>query len=88
MEAVAKIAELKYPKGKEFRHCWIFDHSRCHAARSEDALDVSQLMRNTIWMLYSLGVPKGMRIFLQERGVNTTKMNADEMRGRHTWGNG
>ena len=60
-EAV-KIAELKYPKEKRFRHCWIFDHSSCHAARSEDALDVSKMnmnpggkqpkMRDTIWKVY------------------------------------
>ena len=31
-------------------------------------------------MNYSLGVPKGMRAALEERGINTRNMNADKMR--------
>ena len=38
-----ELAEIKYPKDKGFRHCWVFDHSSCHAARSDDALDVSRM---------------------------------------------
>ena len=96
MEVAVKLAEIKYPKDKGFRHCWVFDHSSCHSARSDDALDVSRMnvkpggkqpkMRDTIWngrvqkMNFSIGVPKGMKLILDERGVNTSKMNGDEMR--------
>jgi len=43
-------------------------------------------MRDTVWqgrvqtMNYALGVPKGMRVILQERGVNTSRMVGDQMR--------
>ena len=43
-------------------------------------------MRDTIWagrvqkMVDSSGVPKGMRQILEERGINTTNMKADDMR--------
>ena len=73
MDRAVKLAEIKYPKEKGFRHCWIFDHSSCHAARSDDALDVSRMnvkpvgkqpkMRDTVWngrvqkMNFSIGVP-------------------------------
>ena len=85
MEVAVKLAEIKYPKDKGFRHCWVFDHSSCHAARSDDALDVSRMnvkpggkqpkMRDTIWngrvqkMNFSIGVPKGMKLILDE--INT-----------------
>ena len=71
-------------------------------AMPDDALDVSKMnvnpggkqrvMRDGWWggkpqkMNYSLGIPKGMRVILEERGVNTRGMNADKMRevlGRH-----
>ena len=43
-------------------------------------------MRDTVWggavqrLVDDDGVPKGMRIVLQERGVDTTKMKAKDMR--------
>ena len=37
-------------------------------------------MRDTIWNGFNICVPKGMKQVLEERGVNTSKMNADEMR--------
>ena len=96
MKKAIKIAEFKYPKSDGWRHVWIFDHSSCHAAMAEDSLDVSKMnvnpggkqrvMRNGYWngkvfkMNFAIGVPKGLRIVLQERGVDTTNMNADQMR--------
>ena len=44
------------------------------------------MMRDTVWqgrvqtMNYALGVPKGMRVILQKRGVNTSRMVGDQMR--------
>lgn len=91
-----EIAEIKYPKTLGWCHVWVFDHSSCHAAMADDALDASKMnvnpggkqrvMWDTVWlgrvqtMNYALGVPKGMRVILQERGVNTSRMVGDQMR--------
>ena len=64
-------------------------------SNAEDALDASKMnvnpggkqrvMRDDVWdrkpqnMNYALGVQKGMRVVLEERGVNTHGMNADWM---------
>ena len=43
-------------------------------------------MRDTTWqgkyqkMCFALGIPKGLRQVLQERGINTNGMNGDKMR--------
>ena len=96
LEKAVEIAEAKYPVTDGWRHVWIFDHSSCHGAMAEDSLDVNKMnvnpggkqrmMRDGWWngkpqkMSYALGVPKGLRAVLEERGVNTRGMNADEMR--------
>ena len=74
MERAIKIAEFKYPKKDGWRHVWLFDHSSCHAAMADDALDVDymnvkpggkqQVMHDTCWcgmeqkMVFS---PTGMK---------------------------
>ena len=96
MEVAVKIADIRYPKSDGWKVIWVFDQSSCHTAMAEDALIVSKMnvkpggnqpkMRDTTWngkeqrMVYSLGLPKGMRQVLKERGYNADKMNADEMR--------
>lgn len=96
VEKCVEIAEVKYPLSKGWRHVWIFDHSSCHGAMAEDSLDVNKMnvnpggkqrvMRDGFWngkvqkMNFSLGIPKGLRAVLEERGISTKKMNADEMR--------
>ena len=96
VEKAVEIAEIKYPLTDGWRHVWIFDHSSCHGAMAEDSLDVNKMnvnpggkqrvMRDGFWngkpqkMNYALGVPKGLRAVLEERGVNTKGMNAEEMR--------
>ena len=96
IELAVKIAEFKYPKRDGWRHVWLFDHSSCHAAMADDALDVTKMnvnpggkqrkMRDGWWngkphpMNYAIGIPKGLRAVLQERGVDTSGMNADTMR--------
>ena len=91
-----KIAVAKYPREDGWILVWLFDHSSCHAAMPDDALDVNKMnvnpggkqlvMRDGWWggksqkMTYNLGIPKGMRVVLEERGVNTHKMTADKMR--------
>lgn len=43
MERAVQIAEIKYPKSSGWRHVWVFDHSSCHAAMADDALDVNHM---------------------------------------------
>ena len=43
MERAIKIAEIKYPKTQGWRHVWVFDHSSCHAAMGDDALEVAHM---------------------------------------------
>ena len=96
LRVAEKIAVAKYPKEAGWRLVWIFDHSSCHAAMPDDALDANKMnvnpggkqrvMRDGWWggkpqkMNYNLGVPKGLRVVLEERGVNTHKMTAEKMR--------
>ena len=59
MERAIEMAEIKYPKEGGWRHVWVFDHSSCHAAMADDALDVNKMnvrpggkqriMRDTTW---------------------------------------
>lgn len=43
LKEAAKIADAKYPKEDGWRIVWIFDHSSCHAAMPDNALDVSKM---------------------------------------------
>ena len=38
-----RIAKVKYPKSEGWRHVWIIDHTSCHAAMADDALDVNHM---------------------------------------------
>ena len=95
IESAARIAEFKYP-GDTHTIVWLFDHSSCHRAFAEDALNAKVMnvkpgvaqprMRDTIWagkvqkMVFDDGTPKGMKRVLEERGINTSRMLADDMR--------
>ena len=95
LEEAVKICEYKYPKADGWRWIWIFDQSSCHTAMAEDALDVSRMnvgpggkqpkMRDTVWagkpqkMCFVIGVPKGMKIVLEERGINTSSLLKEDM---------
>ena len=90
-----KIVKVKYPRVM-YDIIWLFDHSSGHTAFADDALNVNKMnvrpggaqpkMHNTIWggreqkMVFDDGTPKGMKQVLFERGVNTTKMKAEQMR--------
>ncbi len=70
-----------------FTVCWFFDHSSCHKAFPDDALDVKKvnvhpggaqaIMHATEWggrpqlMVDENGIAKGMKAILEERGINT-----------------
>ena len=95
VEDAARIAEFKYPNDKH-TVTWLFDHSSCHRAFADDALNAKQMnvrpggrqprMRDTTWagqpqcLVDENGVPKGMKRVLEERGINTERMRADDMR--------
>ena len=95
MERAFKIAAIKYPSD-QWNHLWIFDQSSGHCAYKKDSLNVSRMnvnpdgaqpkMHDTVWngkfqkMILSDGRPKGMKLVLEERGVNTDKMKAADMR--------
>ena len=95
VEDAARIAEFKYPSDK-FTITWLFDHSSCHRAFAEDALNAKRMnvrpggrqprMRDTTWagqpqkLVDDNGVPKGLSKVLEERGINTERMLADDMR--------
>ena len=91
----AAIAKFLFP-AERYTIVWIFDQSSCHRAFSENALNARRMnvrpggaqpcLRDTMWagriqtMVDENGVPKGMRKVLEERGINTVRMNADDMR--------
>lgn len=59
MKRAIDIAEIKYSKSEGWRHIWVFGHSSCHAAMTNDTLDVGKMnvkpggaqriMRDTVW---------------------------------------
>ena len=95
MERAVAIADVKYPSDR-FSKVRIFDQSSGHCAFRDDALNVNRMnvnpggaqpkMRDTVWdgkvqrMVYSDGRPKGMRQVLEERGIDTNRMKAPDMR--------
>ena len=95
MERAIVIANIKYPSDR-YSKVWLFDQSSGHCAFKEDALNVNRMnvnpggaqprMRDTVWdgklqrMVLNDGRPKGMRTVLQERGIDTDRMKAADMR--------
>ncbi len=71
IEHAALLAEVKYPQEEGYKLVWIFDHSSCHGAYAEDALNANNMnanpggkqpaLHNTIWrgkeysMVFSIG---------------------------------
>ena len=96
IKRAVEMAEIKHPKNNGWCHVWVFDHSSCHAAMADDALDVNKMnvnpggkqrkMRDTVRqgrvqkMNYALRVPKGMHAVLQERGVDVSGTAAENMK--------
>ena len=95
IEEAVTVSEIKYPK-ERWRVVWVFDQSSCHKAMAADALDASKMnvnpggkqpkMHDTVWagkpqkMSFNLGVPKGMKQVLKERGINADVPNGTQMR--------
>jgi len=43
IKEAAIMAEFKYPKEKGYRIAWVFDHSNCHGAYIDDALNAYKM---------------------------------------------
>ena len=43
MKKAIAIVEFKYPKSSGWRHVCIFNHSSCHSAMADDAIDVNHM---------------------------------------------
>ena len=51
IEDAVKIAEVKYPREKGYRLAFIFDHSSCHGAYADDALNAYKMNNNEQYYL-------------------------------------
>ena len=95
IKSVSQIAEVKYPREKGYKVVFVFDHSSCHGAYAEDALNASRmnakpggkqpLMHDTFWKgnpqsMVNRGVAKGLIQVLTERGRYRKGMVLQEMR--------
>ena len=93
VERMLSLFERKYPNSQGL---FIFDNAPSHRKFPENGLNADRMnvnpggkqpaMRSTVWdgapqeMTLPDGTPKGLRIVLEERGVNTCGMNAKKMR--------
>ena len=93
VERTIDIFERVHP---DARGLFLFDNAPSHKKLADDALNVERMnvhpggmqpaMRDTIWdgqvqrLVYADGTPKGMKVILQERGVDTKGMRAAELR--------
>ena len=93
VQKAVDIFERKYPNAQAL---FLFDNAPSHLKCSPDALNTSSMnvnpggkqpvQRSTEWngeiqhMVLPDGTPKGLRLVLEERGVNTRGMNAERMK--------
>ena len=96
LESASIIANIKYPRDKGFRICFVFDHSSYHGTFAEDALDASKMnmepggkqpqIHDAYWkgrlqlLVFPDGTPKGTKRVLMERGIDTSGMKLEDMR--------
>ena len=89
-----------YPSDKH-TIVWLFYQSSCHRAFAEDTPNakvinvrpggVQSRMCDTMWagkvqkMIFDDGTPKGMKQVLEESGINTALMVAEDMRTVLSW---
>ena len=91
VENAANIVDIKYDKDN-YTVVWLFDQSSCHRKFGEKALLAKNILvkdgqggwgqcgKRTKKIVTGECVAKGLRSILQERGINTSKMRADDMR--------
>ena len=92
VDKVIKVFKDKYPHAQAL---FLFDNAPSHKKYTEDSLNVDRMnvrpggkqpkLRDTVFngqiqsMVLEDGQPKGMKLVLEERGVDTTGTNADKM---------
>ena len=94
MKDACDIAKSKYDPAKH-SIVFVFDQNCCHKKFDERALIAKNILVkdggphrvcDTVWagkpqaMVHSDGSAKGLRTILVERGINTVRMKADDMR--------
>ena len=93
VEKAINIFERKYPNHTAL---FLFDNAPSHCKCSDDSLNAKKMnvnpggkqpvMRDTLWngevqkLVDNNGIPKGPKLVLEERGVNTDSLNAKELR--------
>lgn len=93
VDSALNIFQAKYP---DVQGLFLFDNAACHKKCPHDALKVENMnvrpggkqpvMRDTIFngevqmMVLPDGRSKGLKLVLEERGVNTKGMNAEKLR--------
>ena len=93
VEKTVDIFERVHPEAKGV---FMFDNAPSHRKVADDALNADRMnvgpggkqpvMRDTVWegqvqkMVDACGIPKGMKIILEERGIDTRGMKAKDMR--------
>ena len=93
VDTAIEIFEEKFPHAQAL---FLFDNAPIHCKSSDNALSIQHMnvrpggkqpiMRDTVFngqvhqMVLSDGRPKGMKMVLQERGVDTKGMNAEIVR--------
>ena len=101
IEVAAQIAEFKYPADKHTivwlfdqsscHRAFAEDALKNAKVMNVRPGGVQPRMCDTMWadrmqkMVFEDGTPKGMKQILEERGINTTRMVADDMRTVLLW---
>ena len=96
LQQVAKTIDIFERVHPDATGIFLFDNAPSHRKVADDALNADRMnvgpggkqpkMRDTVWggqiqkLVDDEGIPKGMKIVLQERGVDTTGMNCKDMR--------
>ncbi len=95
---VAKTIKIFKETHPSSRGLFLFDNAPSHKKVADDSLNVDKMnvhpggkqpvMRDSVWdgksqrMVYPDGVPKGTTAILEERGVNTKGMKAQDLRNK------
>ncbi len=93
IERAMKIAEHKYPSDTHTL-VWLFDQNSCHKEYTPNALNTRHtnikpggaqpVLRDMIWagkvqrLVFHDGTPKGMKQIVEEQGINTSTLKADD----------
>ena len=93
MENAVNIFDAKYPYA---RALFLLDNAPSHTKVADDQLceynmnaspgGKQPLMRSTVWndqtqsMVFPEGQAKGLKVVIEERGIDTSRMKANEMR--------